>query len=235
MADELTDLFGHLAAELPHSYDANGDSVTMSAKTLPQPPETLTADSLWMRRVGFHSYNDFPIPGVDLCIDKPSCRNLGLLIFAVLFHPQPTTVEVRLTHPSSQIKKLRVRYEHPGDQTIGLGQTPTQFTYYSDEVSRHPWVRGHTWQEPDPSRLPHVEITTEAEGFVNWEPTQMDTVIGFGNAQGSALLAELLLNASLDSNETHEFNLEGEPGYRGVAAASAELNIFLPGSFGYIS
>jgi hypothetical protein len=61
----------------------------------------------------------------------------------------------------------------------------------------------------------------------------MDTVVGFGNAVGSAMLGELLLNASLESNAVDELNLEGEPGYRGVGVASSELHIWLPGNLGY--
>jgi hypothetical protein len=136
---DLDDLFSDVASTLPRVNDPDGDSLTLSASLLPRSPETLTTNRFWMPHVGFHFYNGFPVPSVNLCIDKSSCRNLALLIFSVLFHPEPSIVEVRLNHPSSQIKRLRVRYEHPDPDHQGLAVIPAHFTYSTDDVHRQPW------------------------------------------------------------------------------------------------
>jgi hypothetical protein len=71
--------------------------------------------------------------------------------------------------------------------------------------------------------------TTEED----WE--NRDTVIGFGNDEGSVRLAELLLNASTPQNQVDQYDLEGEAGFRGVGELSAGVTLFLPGSPGWDS
>lgn len=57
------------------------------------------------------------------------------------------------------------------------------------------------------------------------------SLFGFGSAEGSARLGGLLLDLSMEqSRNPPEYALEGEPGYWGVAPASAELKFILPGS-----
>lgn len=174
-------------------------------------------------------YNgDYPVPGVDLSIDKPSCRHLGLLILAVLMHREPATVELRLDHPASQIRFFRVRHEHPDPEVLtGLAMRPTFFVYVPELPEKHPFT-GEL-----PSDLPVLTLTQETEVTNGFDPSSVNTVVGFGDAAGSARLAELLLNAGLENNPRNEYELEGEAGFRGVGVASAELHIYLPGHIFY--
>lgn len=56
-----------------------------------------------------------------------------------------------------------------------------------------------------------------------------DTIRSFGNDEGTALFAELLLNVGQSENRIDEYELEGEGGFRGVGVCSAEVRLFLPG------
>jgi hypothetical protein len=226
---DLERLYGPLAATLPVVRDANDyRPVVLSAENLPCPPSTLHTDRLWWRNPGLWCYDEFPIPIVSLCLDKPTARHLGLLILAVLMHPYPQTTEVVSNHPATQIQYLRVRYEHPSpEEHWGLASVPEFFVYVSSLPMRHPWT------ESPVSEMPTVTLTNQAEITGTFDRMTIDTVVGFGNAEGSAQLAQLFLDAGLQNNEVDEFKLEGEPGFRGVGVASAELAIWLPGSSGY--
>jgi hypothetical protein len=62
------------------------------------------------------------------------------------------------------------------------------------------------------------------------ERPRRDTVFGFGSLAGTVRLAELMLDASRPDSAENEIDLEGDAGFRGVAPASAELKLILPGS-----
>lgn len=226
---DLERLYGPLAATLPVVSDPNDyRPVVLSAENLPCPPDTLYTDRLWWRNPGLHGYDEFPIPSVSLCLDKPTSRHLGLLILAVLMHPYPQRTEVVSNHPATHIQYLRVRYEHPSSEAHwGLASVPKFFVYVPSLSERHPWTTSPV------SQMPTITLTNQAEVPGTFGRLTIDTVVGFGNAEGSAQLAELFLDAGLQDNDVDEFTLEGEPGFRGVGVASAELGIWLPGSFGY--
>lgn len=230
--EDLEAWFGEIAAEIPRlsTYDAE---FVFSRANLPIPPSELTTDALWFRQPHWHTYNSFPVPMVDLCVDKSGCRLLGLLILAVVLHPEPETVELHLRHHESQIDLLRVRHEQES-WNADYKTTPESFSYWPGENDRHPW----TGWWVDRADRPKIEITTRDElGPVNRRDflAGCDTVIGFGHDLSAVRMAELLLNASLDDNEQVEFDLEGEVGgYPSVAAGSAEVQIWLPGGLGFI-
>ncbi len=239
--DDLERLFGDTANGLPdHVIDGNTRSVIFTAETLPTSPQTITCDAIWMRLVGLHFYNSFPVDSSDLCIDKRHCTLLGLLLLSVLFHPEPTTVDVELTHPASWIRHLRIRYQQPEvhEYSEGYETLPLVVAYRPSTVERHPWSEQ---LPPDPFHLPSLQITTPDEigpinGVTNdfWADFEnRDTVVVESSDHGMVRLAELLLNVGLADNEQNEFQLEQEGGFRGVAPLSAELGISLPGSLGY--
>jgi len=52
-------------------------------------------------------------------------RELGLLLLAVLFHDDPSEVQLRLTAPHSQIELIKIRYQAPGvDNFYGYADIP---------------------------------------------------------------------------------------------------------------
>jgi len=239
--DDLERLFGEAADALPdHVIDGNTKSIIFTAENLPRCPDSMTCDAVWMRLVGLSFYNNFPIDSVDLCSDKRHSTTLGLLLLSVVFHPEPATVDIELTHPASWIRHLRVRYEPSEihEYSDGYETLPRCFAYRPSEVERHPWSQQ---LPPDPHHLPRLQITDQDEiGPVNgvtndfWADFEArDTVVIESSDYGTVRLAELLLNAGLSDNDQDEFQLEQEGGYRGVAPLSAQLGIWLPGSLGY--
>jgi hypothetical protein len=87
----------------------------------------------------------------------------------------------------------------------------------------------------DPGNLPALFLSNQNEclGDSDAEWQTRDTV-WIPPSTGTFRLAELLLNAGCSWNPVREYELEGEAGFRGVAAMSAELRIFLPGSDGFL-
>jgi hypothetical protein len=216
-----------------------GENFIFSSETLPIPLSKLETEQLVIKK-GQHFYSRVSSSDLEFTArydvirwqaHKETYKNLGLLILAVLFHPDIDQVNIELTHPLSEIKHLVVAYSHPKLQHIdgyvsrpfALGYEPKQTEGYLNTVSNF-----------QPSDLPCFY-------FANWnspiyndaEWKSCDTVIGFGNDVGSSWFAELLLNASLPSNKIVEYRLEGEMGYRGVGPGSAEVKLYLPGSLGW--
>ena len=239
--NDLERIFGPLADTMPDLViDGDPKSFVLSADNLPETPASICCDQIWMRSAGLHFYNNVPVDGVDLCIDKRSSRILGLLLLSVVFHPEPVKVDIELTHPASWISHLRVRHETPmpDEYADGYEALPGFFGYRPGEGGRHPWLQT---LPRDPYHLPRLEVTTQDEmGPVNgvandfWADFEArDTVVIQSSGHGTVRLAELLLNASLRDNEQDEFQLEQEGGFRGVGPLSAELRIWLPGSLGY--
>jgi hypothetical protein len=246
VGDDLETVFGALADSLPrHILDGDSESFVFTKENLPQPPATMVSDQFWMRRVGLRWYDNFPNDGLDLCIDKRSCTTLGLLLLAAVFHPEPATVDVELTHPASRIRHLRIRYKQPNEQAgttsyaEGYATTPAFFAYRGSAVERGPWANN---QPADPADLPRLQITTEDEigpvpGVTNdyWLEFELrNTVLVESSDRATVRLAQLLLDAGLEDNVQDEFQLGPDwCGMRGVAPMSAVLSIFLPGSIGY--
>jgi hypothetical protein len=232
LGDDIEAVFGDIAAEVPRLSTHDAEFV-FSRGNLPSPPSEVSTNALWFRPPLWHTYNSFPVPSVDLCIDKSGCRLLGLLILAVVFHPEPETVELHLRHHESQIDLLRVRHEQ-ASWSAGYKTTPESYSYWPGMNERHPWAGW--WANR--AELPVIEITTRDElGPVNRRDylAGCDTVIGFGHDLSAVRMAELLLNASLDDNDQVEFDLEGEVGGNpSLAVGSAEMQIWLPGGLGYI-
>ena len=219
---ELNEWAEGLRTQVP--ADAYADT-TFSAKVLPPLPPSLTCKSLVIE-TGFHDYDTWRIDYPQWSADKSTYAALGLAILAALFHRQ-STVSVRLTSPRSKIKSLVI--EAPGrvDFHTGLELAAIGLEYTVAPVERHPWSSsGFT-----PEDLPWIKLTNTEDCVVTDEQrSQRDCLHGFGSLLGSARLARLLLDFSRPSNDTLEIALESEAGFRGVAPASAELRLWLPGA-----
>ncbi len=223
---DLERLFAEVAPRIPTSAD---EELVLSAATLPRPPTQLTTDRLYIVK-GIHEYHPaFRADVVHVHADKPTYRNLGLLILAVLFHTEPWEVQIELTHPASAIQLLVVESPYKGPDDIGPGYNtrPYVFSYTPEPTSRFPWDT-RTY----PSKLPCFYLTNRDNcvGPTEEDRANRDTVRGFGSDIGSARLAELFLNASQPDNPVDEYTLEGDGGFRGVGYLSAEARFWLLGS-----
>lgn len=222
----LENIFGDLAARLPLSSDGN-ESFTFTFETLPVPPSQIETQNLYIKK-GSHIYHpSFKIDSIGFNARKETYRYLGLLILAAVFNPQPSEIIVKLTHAESDILNLIIEYKHFDLVSLysGYRTKPFYFEYYPALSWKHPFDKCI-----DPQHLPCFSLTN-MEDFQNsdndWK--NRDTVRIFGSDTGMVRFAELLLNAALPQNEEHEYELEGEGGFRGVGINSAEVTMLLPG------
>lgn len=132
----------------------------------------------------------------------------------------------------SDVKNFMIKYAHPSEDKItpGYHTQPFAFSYWPGQASKHPWVHLNL----DRFDLPELRLTNLDDCLIkeeDWE--RRDTVWGMGSGKGSVILAELLLNINRPEAKQEEFHLECEAGFRGVASLSAEVSLWLPGSFGW--
>ncbi len=230
MECDLEHLFTSLADVVP-TAESTRQPFIFSATSLPQPPELLTTDQLYIRRCK-HGYNSYAYAdALWFYASKRTYRYLGLLILSVLFHEHPSAVGLVLTHPASDIKHLAVEYVYRDSATPGYVARPYSFSYYPYDAVGYV---GHLAHVPVMD-LPCFWLTNQEECIVSDEEWQRrDTVKGFGTDQGSVWLAELLLNLSRSESSITGYDLEGEMGGRRcVGIMSAEAKLFLPGSVGW--
>ena len=237
---DLSEVYGELAGLLPKRED---EEIVLSRDKIPKPPGALATTRFWFRRPSFKFYNNYPVPGASLCIDREGCALLALLILARVFYPEPEAIEVRLTHHDMQLDLLRLRVT---DDWPAYRRIPESFTYVAGslrskntEESGGSHILHPCWTENavPPSELPMVEITTRDElGTVDGRPWPegYDTVVAFGSDRASVRMAELLMDLALEDHAIDEVQLWSHFYYRSVAVGSAELVIWLPGSLGFI-
>jgi hypothetical protein len=228
MTCDLERVFGELSRVIPASIADRDHNFLFTAETLPQPPAHMETDRLYIAK-GIHDYDScFRADALWWFATKDTYTHLALLILAVLFHPEPDKVDVRLTHPASEIKHLIVEYEYPPLDLLPSGYIarPFALNYYPDETERFPFG-----DHQDVSDLPCFYLTaTEFRGHPDEEWLRRETVTGFGTDHAAARFAELLLNATRLDNPLVEYNLEGDGGWRGVGQLSAEVRLWFPGS-----
>lgn len=226
MKCDLERYFGELADQIPTSDDGNHEFI-FSSQTLPIPPATMQTNRLVIKKTEHH-YGSYRTDLLLLYAHKKPYRHLGLLILSVVFHSQLAKVEIELTHPESQVKKLIIEYDfEPLEELPGGYHTqPYGFVYYPEEIGKHPWKHLNC----NPYSLPGFSLTNAEDCLVTEEDWKnRNTLKGCGSDIGSVRFAELLLNASRPEETGNEYALEGEVGYRGVAPGSSEVTLYLPG------
>ncbi|MCA9518173.1 MAG: hypothetical protein KC635_24715 [Myxococcales bacterium] len=236
MIDALPDLgafFAGVAATLPEDPRGEDGPAALTAQTLPAPPAALRVAGL--RATWFwHWYEDSPAEHVSLEVDKPALRALGLLILATLLHPEVGPVTLHLDPTGADdgerrhvIDRLVVAPRVDADDAVGLVVRPRAFNYWPRALDKHPWFD----ERPAPDELPVITLRA-----TDWALDELDgrhEAVGFGAPRPAARFAALCLDASRPGNDRLEIVLEGEQGFRGVGVGSAELTLWLPGSFGY--
>jgi hypothetical protein len=225
MTCDLDLLFGPLARRVPEDDDSR---FAFSADTVPRPPASLHTDRLVVETT-CHAYDGHTRrDALAVHATKATYRNLAGFIASVLFCPTDVEVTLFVDHPASRIRRIVVRQDSHREAPPGAGfhSLPHRLNYCPAPVTKHPWddVR-EVWD------LPAFLLDEGMSPVAEW--SKRDTVVGFGSDRGTARLVELLLDASRSSSQADEFELEGEGGFRGVAPFSAEVRLWLPGSFGW--
>lgn len=227
---DLVTFFETLAREIPES-DAE-EHIALSDANLPVPPRELTTGAICItsgyRRI--HGRN--PVEGVRIEADKPALRALGLLVLSSIFHRQPASVSLCLTHPRATLRRVLIGHDwDEAPDMPGFHESPLRHNFSPEwHVNRHPW----THRPLAPRELPVLYLTPE-DLFSDVVELEGRVVgVGFGHCAASALLADLLLQLSLAKNQQDEIDLEGEWGFRGVGPNSVDISLYLPGSGGYL-
>jgi hypothetical protein len=206
---------------LPEDPD---ESVVFTPADVPELPESLTCGDLVIKR-GFHDYDTWRVDYPQWSGSPEVFGALGLATLGVMLLRRESVI-IHLTSTHSEVKSVTILQPPALDHGTGLEVHPTRFHYAISEVARHPW----TAYPPAPDELPWFKLTN-AEDFVVTDEHRAarDRLDGFGGAAGSARFARLLLDLSRPANRTFEVALECEAGFRGVAPASAEVRLWLPG------
>jgi hypothetical protein len=217
-------------AALPSELEVS--AFTFTRNTVPEPVPVLETDALVVRR-GFKNYGNYRVDYPQCYGDKRAYGSLGILILAAQFRARGADVTVNLKHPRSEITRLVVRSDAPA-YVYALPELkiePLAFEYTPSGVRRHPWSS----DDLHPDDLPFFDLTNERELAVDDEErAARDVLRGFGSIVQSLRFAALLLDLSRPDNATAEVALEGDAGFRGVARASAEIRLWLPGGEGWI-
>lgn len=227
----LPDLSAHYREMLDDVPSGLDDDFLFHAGRLPPPPPELTTSEV-LGLSGQHEYGSFRVDRVDCMATRSAFRSLGICVLAAVFNADRANVRIHLRQARSAIKTIVI--ESPttsmDDPSLGYNRRPHYLFYAPKTAERHPWPEAAT----RPYDLPVVRLTNESELLAStddWD--SRDVICGFGPDTGAALLAELLLNLGGPNQEEKEIALESESGFRGVGPGSAELRLFLPGSFGW--
>ncbi len=222
---DLQTIYSGLAFQIP-TESGGYESITLSSENLPLPPDEMTSGNLYIVKTKTNYNNWFESDLLWFYARKETYRNLGLLILSVVFHRQVSEIEVEITHPHSEIKRLIVEYAPPNINELpsGYHTQPLAFKYYAQLTAKHPFDRCVL-----PKDLPCFEVSNSAGlSFTDEAWKQRDKVKIFGSDTGLVAFAEVLLNFSLPQDGLDEIQLEGESGFRGVGISSAEVSLFLP-------
>lgn len=227
MKCDLKDTFSAVAATLPTESE---ECFALGRGTFGRIPTELQTPRLVVERSSHHYDGLVRRDRLVFYATKEVYRHLGLLVAAVLFSPDPDSVILHLSHPSSQIRHLVIRRVCPDKNSPGYHAVPQVLNYYPNHVVRHPWAHGSV----SPKYLPGFFLTNLQECVVSdadW--LARDVVVGFGLDEGMARLSELFLDLGQTGSDVNEVDLEGEEGFRGVAPLSCEATFLLPGAFGW--
>lgn len=214
-----------VAAKLPRIDD--DIERTFLPEMFPAMPGLIETDQLVITR-GYHDYGAWGIDHPQVSGPKPVYEALGIATAAVLLKPDLDELKIRLTNSNSEIRELRIAFSHSVRPPFGLHRVPVMFDYFQDQVVRHPWLH-ESVQHPD--HYPQFVLTNADDFLANeHEWKNRDVLLGLGSAQGRARMIQLFLDISRQSKDCTEVVLEAEPGFRGVAPASAEIRFWLPES-----
>lgn len=234
---DLEDVYAAAMAALPTSpdYDAAEEAgttqiarVTYEHGSLPLPPPGLSTGRLIVHG-GTHCYPSLSVDSIQVHAHPETYRALGLWVFAGVLAPGPHRLELALTHPRSQVRRIVLDTSYRANHWSGLRMEPREIGDLPRPRRRHPLSYD---VHVAPRELPAVRLADAEEmvGHQEWpgDPVR-DTVAGLGSDVGMHLLGELLLDMSQPWNDVREVELEGPYGFRRVARQSAEIRFWLPG------
>ncbi|AKF06673.1 hypothetical protein [Sandaracinus amylolyticus] len=202
--------------------------VVFTRDAIPPPPSRVALGRLVILRGhhAYHGYTQSQCDALHLLAERETCRALGLLLLARLFHPSGTPARIELTHPASEVRALLLDYDLAlsGRGVLGYRTRIESWSWWPCASERYPVSDQRVW----PEMLPALSLTNEAD-CIGDDWSRRDVVRCAGTDTGNVLLARVLLDACV-AGGSPEIHLESALGFGGVAPGSAELSIWLPGS-----
>jgi hypothetical protein len=225
MKCDLNILYRELGEQLSTAM-VNEENFSFSSGNLLVPHTEVLTYSMYTEK-RFHEYESgYRMDSLWFYADKNTYKHVGLLLLSVVFHKLSDPIYIKLINPKSDIKQVIVNSPNSSVSEVieGYYVQPNLFVYRPQIIGKHPFER-----DIDPRNLVRFALSNTRE-FLSTEEEwkSRDTIYIYGNDTSFILLAELLLNASLPNNETEEYELEGEGGFRGVGKWSAEVKFLLP-------
>ena len=177
-------------------------------------------------------------PNAEFLGCKESFLQLGIDLIGMILQ-QTQVLEIELTHPKSKISKIYVCTENlSAIDSAFLKHSYKidihQFTFFPQEVSRHPFTSFSTR---------HIQEVHRPGFYFSWknseenhtQNTQPDYLVIQAPIDGILALAELFMDFGRTENQTDEINLETSlyGGMEGSRLGSIETRFWLPGSFGF--
>lgn len=223
----LQDHFSQFSAQLPKEPET---SLTLCAANCPALPDELETDKLLVRPspLGRNYGDSARYDLLDFFADKPTYRNLGLMLFSTLFHGSPL-VTLHLRHKESGVNTVVIKRGVSDATNPGVSELvmlPASYGYWPEELkNRDPLYRSQRAGHDD---LPWMELTNEHLMCVSdAEFANRSVVHGFGNPMRTATLAALLLDIGLPGTTETEFHMEGPSGNQSMAIGSAEARLWV--------
>ena len=218
MSCDLERIYGSLAAQLPDA-PGDGERFHLDEAVITLPPPELASNKLLIQKSFIQRLPGCRGDYINIVVPRPTVRQLGLLVLAVLFHEERHRTILHVTNPASQVKHVVLEYRH----------------YSKKELSgfrSRPWVLGYVPEEAGATLL------TKEEGFsapllrlTNLQDCQKDeqdwqtrdTLYGIGGTIATAEVAEYLLNAGRKSEKLGNFMIPANKDF-----FSAEINLWTP-------
>lgn len=160
-----------VAAKLPQVDD--DIELTFLPEMFPAMPDLIETDQLVITR-GYHDYGAWRIDHPQVSGPKPVYESIGIATAAVLLKPDLDELTIRLTNSNSEIRDLRIAFNHSARSPNGLHQVPVLSDYLLDRLVRHPWLH-ESVQHPD--HYPQV-VLTNADDFLASENDWKDRDVG---------------------------------------------------------
>ncbi|MDX6245721.1 MAG: hypothetical protein QOE76_3444 [Frankiales bacterium] len=203
VCDVLT-LYGEVAAGLPKIED--DEPFLFTRDVLAEPPSTMTTDRMVLRGYQVPTNGHYLSDTVELLGTPDMMRAFACLLLAVLLHPLPGEVELRFTHPASNVKRIRIRLQHygtDGEPLTTMRWSAAEPNYWASPLFFRYEVGTPVGYIGDRDARPLLVLTDESEvggAGVEWMQHR-DTAVGFGPDVALAYIARHILDAAISGHQ----------------------------------
>jgi len=217
MSCDLERIYGELAARLPE--DEGSDPTHLDETVIPPAPQELATDRLRIYRSQLQRLPGCRGDYLDIVAPRPTIRQLGLLVLAVLFHEQCDRSTLHLTHPDSVLKHIVTDYKHwKKSEVSGFRFRPWVLGYVPENVE-------HAFRTDDRGfSAPLLRLTNLSDCQHNENDWRTRDVLNWvGGAGATADVAEFLLNAGRESATWKSFTIPANGAF-----FTAEAKLWIP-------